>query len=1047
MILENLVAWTAEEADTGLESITLGFANATAATGVMIRQNNAAGFVRSITLIDTDDIEHTIWTGTDPSLDTDFDLYVRFPETSYSVKAVRMEVDTDHVEDDFEAIDAVRLLTGGTFSAVTLTGRTWTADTHTDFTFNAQGKLTEAITRRGPVVLQTVTLAYDAQDGFQNEVIRTDEIGRATRWTFDAQGRTLSETLGYGSNAAATTSVTYDTDGRITSLTDALNNTTSWTFDTQGRVLSMTDELGHTVSKTYDAEGRLSSVTDRNGRLRTFAYDAEDHLTSETWFAADGISIVDTLVYVYNTQGQLITASDASGAYSFSYDANNRISNVSNPFGVTLSFTYDANGNRISMSDSLGGVVTSAYDEWGQLTERSLSGNNLPTMRFTQTFDNLGRVTNQSRFAGNQLVASSAFMFDDNWRLTSLTHTNSTQDILAQYSWIFDAVGQLTSQSDDGVSVDYTYDAQGQLTTENNTQYDFDANGNRDNAGFIIGANNRLLSDGIWNYTYDPEGNTVSKTRITDGETWTYGWDHRNQLVSVERRDATGLLLMRAEYDYDAFGNRIEKEVDNNGDSVWDVVQRYVLDGYNPAKPTPVGNENWDVIIDLDALNQVQTRYLRGDVVDELFGRVENGVALWNLNDHLGSIRDVVDVTGAIVSSVRYDAFGNVVSETAPGLRGRYGWTGREFDSETGLQYNRARYYDATTGRWFSLDPLGFAAGDSNLYRYVGNSSVNYVDPSGLARGHGVRPPVHGKPIPIRDRDGNIIHIKPPNGWHSGTGASSGNPPTNGAVPNPLPHLTRTTWPRSQEMLEKIYTDTITQAREAGVPESVIQRIRNEQHLGKPGSLSGIEIKIGRLIEEIGRKKGVPEWLLRPSPQMSGIHQGTPPTPMLQQIQQGYGVPSRNTGITPLDRLTQSGGIVLSTPIGEEMVRVTGMLSDGTPYDDFLIDEGMDSGFAARLQGDVLSLDWHGGKGNLKPRLTQVRGLATGKTINIVKGYASDNLEKIIDGKVPGQTFDPVRWSDGLSESLGGKWTTELKSEPSGRGKKWTITSTRVPGT
>ena len=69
---------------------------------------------------------------------------------------------------------------------------------------------------------------------------------------------------------------------------------------------------------------------------------------------------------------------------------------------------------------------------------------------------------------------------------------------------------------------------------------------------------------------------------------------------------------------------------------------------------------------------------------------------------------------------------------TNPSLKSRFGYTGREFDAETGLQFNRARYYDPATGRWVSQDPKGFAAGDVNLYRYVGNGPVNATDPSGL---------------------------------------------------------------------------------------------------------------------------------------------------------------------------------------------------------------------------------------------------------------------------------------------------------------------------
>ena len=76
-------------------------------------------------------------------------------------------------------------------------------------------------------------------------------------------------------------------------------------------------------------------------------------------------------------------------------------------------------------------------------------------------------------------------------------------------------------------------------------------------------------------------------------------------------------------------------------------------------------------------------------------------------------------------------------TELDTGDRGRYAFTGREFDVETQLQYNRARYYDATTGRWISQDPMGFDAGDSNMYRYVTNAPTNQTDPSGLQSGGG----------------------------------------------------------------------------------------------------------------------------------------------------------------------------------------------------------------------------------------------------------------------------------------------------------------------
>jgi RHS repeat-associated protein len=73
-----------------------------------------------------------------------------------------------------------------------------------------------------------------------------------------------------------------------------------------------------------------------------------------------------------------------------------------------------------------------------------------------------------------------------------------------------------------------------------------------------------------------------------------------------------------------------------------------------------------------------------------------------------------------------------VLTETTPANGDRFKYTAREWDSDIGLQYNRARYYDPKAGRWTSEDPTGFRAGDANLYRYVRNSPLLMLDPTGL---------------------------------------------------------------------------------------------------------------------------------------------------------------------------------------------------------------------------------------------------------------------------------------------------------------------------
>jgi RHS repeat-associated protein len=115
----------------------------------------------------------------------------------------------------------------------------------------------------------------------------------------------------------------------------------------------------------------------------------------------------------------------------------------------------------------------------------------------------------------------------------------------------------------------------------------------------------------------------------------------------------------------------------------------------------------------------------------------EDNEVLWLLADHQGTIRDVavydavLDET-AVVNHLEYDAFGNLESQ---GDLPSFTYTGREWDDDAELYYYRARWYDAATGRFLSEDPLGFAAGDPNLSRYVGNSPLNFVDPSGLSGG------------------------------------------------------------------------------------------------------------------------------------------------------------------------------------------------------------------------------------------------------------------------------------------------------------------------
>jgi RHS repeat-associated protein len=173
-------------------------------------------------------------------------------------------------------------------------------------------------------------------------------------------------------------------------------------------------------------------------------------------------------------------------------------------------------------------------------------------------------------------------------------------------------------------------------------------------------------------------------------------------------------------YTYDVYGQRIAKSIDADGAGSAPVqTERMVYDGSNIA-------------LTFDGTGTQTHRYLHGPGVDQILADETQTSVNWALVDNQGTVRDVIDSQGQVLNHIVYDSYGQVTSETNPRVEFRYGYTGRERDEETGLNYYRARYYDTTTGGFLSEDPLGFAADDYNLSRYVFGSPTNGTDPSGM---------------------------------------------------------------------------------------------------------------------------------------------------------------------------------------------------------------------------------------------------------------------------------------------------------------------------
>lgn len=585
---------------------------------------------------------------------------------------------------------------------------------------------------------QKTSYSYDSLGNLLSVV---DPLGNETENKYDARNR-LIETIDPDSGI---TKFTYDLSNNLASVTDPVNNKTTFVYDARNRLISETDPLGKSTQYQYDPVNNLIAKTDRNNRRTEFKYDEINRLNQEKWVGTDQV-----INYSYDKVSNQTAVNDKFSSLAFNYDNRERLLSVNNAgtpgfSNVVLNYSYDKVGNVLSVVDTInnvaGGNNSYSYDALNRLTKLTQSGNNVSDKRVDFAYNLLGQYTSINRYAnltGTQLVNGTTYTYDSLNRLTNLNHSNGTNNV-AFYNYVYDAASRITKITDIDGTTDYTYDKRAQLTGANHSNannpdesYSYDANGNRITSsihgnGYVTGKGNRLLSDGKYNYEYDNEGNLTKQTEIATGKVQELTWDYRNRLVAMVDKDATGKETQRVEFTYDAFNRRIAKAVDTNPqDTTPPVVRQFIYDGQNVLLE----------FVDSDGAGANQpvldTRYLHGAGVDQVMAQESAGNVEWHLTDHLGTIRDLVNNSGAVVNHFVYDSFGQVISESNPAIDTRYLFTGREFDSETGLYYYRARYYDQTTGRFLSEDPIGFNGGDSNLYRYVLNNPRNLTDPLGL---------------------------------------------------------------------------------------------------------------------------------------------------------------------------------------------------------------------------------------------------------------------------------------------------------------------------
>lgn len=627
---------------------------------------------------------------------------------------------------------------------------------------------------------ETSRLRYDALGRLAE---MTDARGRTTRYGWTVEGGLSWQLDAHGNREERVR----DLEGNLVRSRSASGGVVTFEHGPFNVLLARTGQDGIRYTFGYDTELRLTGVTNPAGQTWSYSYDPAGNLVGETDFTGRHIEYrVDALgglvarsdaggppvELTRDVRGRVLRQSVAGSAIDYEYDSGGRLLRVA--AGVT-EVTYERDLLGRPLAEAVNGlVVRSEYDSLGRRVRRTTPSGVETQWRYdelrretalvgaagtvafeydggrevlrrlganatlTQTYDDLGRLTGQALFSAAASPGQVRAVEQRTFRYRADGQVTAIDDRLrGDRAYELTPAGRVIGVRAATWSERYAYDALGNLVTAmpgpEAAAGDADAAGPRTVDGVLLRAAGRT------HYDYDAAGRVVREVRRTlsgQRRIREYVWNDLHQLVGVTTPDG-----VRWRYVYDPFGRRVAKQrlgpdgaISEETRFAWDGMQlaeeRRTAEGvttavtwdYRPSGDEPVAQTSRSWLADAPA-----------EIIDSRFHAIAA--------DLVGSPAELVDAAGQVVWYQTNGLWGNQIAvSTRDGANCPLRFPGQYFDAETGLHYNVHRYYDPHTARYLSPDPLGLSP-SANPYTYVANP-VLIGDPLGLA---GYKNPKNGQ--------------------------------------------------------------------------------------------------------------------------------------------------------------------------------------------------------------------------------------------------------------------------------------------------------------